>query len=70
MNFHVDHIFSTAEPFVTKPGMVMHYYGPEFNAEKISLLSQGQGHCEGSYNLTVYTISIELLLFLQPIVTG
>ena len=43
-------ISPTAEPFVTKLGMVMHYHGPECYARKQICCLQVQGHSEGSYN--------------------
>ena len=39
VNVHLDDTSSTAEPFVTKLGMVMHYHEPELSYEKIGLLS-------------------------------
>ena len=43
-------ISPTAEPFVTKLGMVMHYHGPECYARKQICCLQVQGHSEGSYD--------------------
>ena len=35
---------SFAEPFVTKPSMVIHHYKPESHVRKIGCYLQGQGH--------------------------
>ena len=61
-NVHLDNISSTAELFVTKLGMVMHRHGQECCA-------RGLVCNEGSYYkiwLFIYTVSTELLNFLQP----
>ena len=42
-------IFWTAEPFVTKLGMVIHHHGPECPTKRL-VASHGQDHNEGSYN--------------------
>ena len=70
VNVHLDNISSTAEPFVTKFGMVMmmHHHGPECHAKRLVCCFQGQGHSKGSYdqNMTVSTVSSELLILLLP----
>ena len=52
VDIHLDRTVSTAEPFVAKLVMVMHYRGPECHAKKIFFFFfcylQGQGHNEGS----------------------
>ena len=50
VNIRVDDISSTAEPFVTKLGMVMHHHGPECHAKRFLCCFQVQAHKEGSYN--------------------
>ena len=40
VNVHLEDSSSTAEPFVTKLGMVMHHHGPA-SCQKIGLLSSG-----------------------------
>ena len=44
VNVHLDDISSTAEPFVSKLGMVMHLHGQECHARR----SVDQGRSEGS----------------------
>ena len=62
VNFHLDHIFSTAEPFVTKLDMVMHLHGSQCHVKRLVCYLHGQGHSEGSQpNMTVSTISLELV---------
>ena len=48
LRFHLEHVFSTAELFVTSPGMVVHHYGLECHAKRLVCYLQGQGHSEGS----------------------
>ena len=50
VNVHLNDISSTAEPFVTKLGMVMHHHRPECHARKYICCLQIQGHSEGSYD--------------------
>ena len=42
-----DDISSTAEPFVTKPGVVMHHHGSECHARRLVCCLQGQGDGRG-----------------------
>ena len=52
VNVHLNDISSTAEPFLTKLGMVMHHHGPECYARKKICCVQvhSEGHSEGSYD--------------------
>ena len=50
VNVHVDGIFSTAEFFVTKLGMVMHHHRPECHARRLVCCLHVQGQVEGLYN--------------------
>ena len=50
MKVFLDNISSTAEPFVTKLGMVIHHHRPECLVRRLVCCLQGQGHSEGSYN--------------------
>ena len=50
VNVYLDNISSTAEPFVTKLGMVMHHHGSECHAMRLVCCLQVQGHSGGSYN--------------------
>ena len=56
MNVHLDALFSTAEPFVTKLGIVMQHHGPECHAERLFCYFLGEGHNDGKY--------VQILLFL------
>ena len=69
MNVHLNNNSSTAEPFVTKLGMVMHHHGPECCAKEYICHLQVQGHSEGSYD-QIYDISVELLIILHPNLVG
>ena len=66
VNVHLDDIFSTAEPFVTKVGMVMHHHGLECHAKRFVCYFQGHGHSKGSYdqNMTVSAVPSKLLILL------
>ena len=44
INVYQDDIFSAAEPFVTKLGMVKHCIGPECHVKRLVCYFQGQGH--------------------------
>ena len=50
VNVHLDDILSTAEPFVTKFGIVMHHHGPEYHARRLVCCLQFHSITEGSYN--------------------
>ena len=50
MNAHLDDASLTAEPFVTKLGMVMRHHRPSCHTRRLVCYLQGQGHSEGSYN--------------------
>ena len=54
----------TAQPFLTKLGMVVYYHGVECHAEKLVHYLQFQGHSKGLYNqnMTISTITSELLV--------
>ena len=49
VNVHLDDISSTAGPFVTELGMVMHHHGPECLARRSVCCLQVQDHSEGSF---------------------
>ena len=68
VNVCPDDIFQIAKHLVTKLGTVMHHHKPEFSAKRSVCNFQGQGHSKGSYdqNMTVSTISSELLIPLLP----
>ena len=52
VNVHLDDISSTAEPFVTQLGVVMHHHGPECYARRLVCCLEVQGHSDdsNSYN--------------------
>ena len=68
--FCLDDISWTAQPFLTKLGMVVYYHESVFHAEKLVHYLQCQGHSEGLYNqhmtISSSTISPKLLVCLQP----
>ena len=67
VNVHLDDISSTAEPSITKFGTVVHHHGPECRARRLVCCLQIQSHWGHTQsNMTVSTISTELLIFLQP----
>ena len=51
INVHLDNVLSTAQPFATKLGMVMHHHGQECHVKRLICYIKGQGHSysEGSY---------------------
>ena len=67
INVCPDDIFWILKHFITKLGMVMHHYVPNFQAQKLVCYIQDLGHSEGSYvwNMTVPTKPFELLIPLQ-----
>ena len=50
VRFHQDHSLSTAEPFVTKLGMVMQHHGSKCHARVLVCCLEVQGHSEGSFD--------------------
>ena len=44
VNVSLNNILWIAEPFVTKPSMVIHHYKPECQVRKMGCYIQGQGH--------------------------
>ena len=50
INVHLDNVSSTAEPSVTKLGMMMQHHGPKCHARRLVCCLQVQGHSEGSFN--------------------
>ena len=68
VNVCPDDIFSTAEQFATKLGMMVYYHEAMCHVEKIVHYLQCQGHSKGLYNqnMTIFTISSKLLVHLQP----
>ena len=57
----------TAEPFLTKLGMLVYYHGMECHVEKLVHCLQCQGHTNGlqSQNMTISTIPSKLLVWLH-----
>ena len=47
-----------AEPFASKPGIIMHHHKLECHAKRLVCYLQGHGH---SQNMTVANVFIELL---------
>ena len=47
VNVHLNNILSTAEPVVTKLGMVVQHHGPECHVKRLVYYFQGQGRSEG-----------------------
>ena len=45
--------------FVSKLGIVLHYYESECHAKRLICYFQGQGHCKSSYdqNMTITTVA-------------
>ena len=71
VNVYVEDTFLTAEPYVTKLGIMMHHHALERLARRLVSCLQVQGHSMGSYNqMTVSTISTALRTFLQPNLIG
>ena len=72
VNVHLDDdISSAAKPSITKLGMMMQNLGPKCHARRLVCCLQGHGHCELiESDMTVSTISTELLIFLQPSLIG
>ena len=71
VNVHLDGISSAAEPSVTILGMVMQHHGPKCPARRLVCCLQFRVTVSTHLiNLTVSTISAELLIFLQPNLIG
>ena len=68
MLMFVQMISSKPPNIVSKLGIVMHHYESECHAKRLLCYLQGQGHCKSSYdqNMTISTVSFELLILLQP----
>ena len=68
VNVCPDDIFWITEYFVTKLDVVTWYHEPECDVEKSVCYLRGEGYNESSYdqNMTLYTISSELLILWQP----
>ena len=49
--FCLDGIFWDAKPFVTKPGIVVHYYEPECFPKVLVCCLQNQDHSGGSAHM-------------------
>ena len=49
-NVHLGDISSTAEPFLTTLGIVMHHHGPVCHVWRLICCLQGHDHSKGSYN--------------------
>ena len=64
MSFHLDDIFSTAEPFVSKLGMLIHYHGPECYMKRLVYYFQGQVDSDGSYTQMLQIRYLVSFLFL------
>ena len=56
--------------FVTKLDIVVHHHEPECMQKKMVCYFQGQGNSKGSYdqNMTVFTVSAELLILLPGLI--
>ena len=63
-----DDIFQAPKDFVTIVGIVIAHHELECHAKRIFLCPQFQGHSKGSddQNMTVSTVSSELLIILLP----
>ena len=68
MTVYPDAVFWNAEPYTTKLGTLMHHHEPNSLSKILVCCLQGQGHSEGLYyqNITLTTISSELLILWQP----
>ena len=68
VNVCPDDIFWTIKHFVFKLGIVIHYYESKCHAKGLICYFQSQGHCKSSYyqNMTICTVSFELLILLLP----
>ena len=68
VNVCPDDIFWTIKHFVFKLGIVIHHYESECHAKRFICYFQGQGHSKSSYdqNMTISTVSSELLIILLP----
>ena len=57
-----------AHPFDTKLCAVVHKHESEFHTKRLVCYRQGQGHSEGScnQNMTVFILSYDQLILLQP----
>ena len=64
VNLNLDDLSSTAGPYVTKLGMMMHCCGPECHAKRLVCYLYGQGHSRA------HIIEYDLLIFLQPKLIG
>ena len=58
----------TTEHFVSKLGIVMHHYESKCHAKRLNCYFESQGHCKSSYdqNMTISTVSFELLILMFP----
>ena len=61
--FCLGDISLTAQPFVTKQGMVVYYHELECHAEKFVCYLQGQGHSEGIYVIKMWLFLLHFLNF-------
>ena len=68
VNVCPDDVFRTTKHFVFKLGSVGHHYEPECHVKRLICYFQGQGHCMRSFdqNMTISTVSFELLILLLP----
>ena len=68
VNVSPDDIFKITNYFVSKLGIVMHHYQLECHAKRLICYFQGLGLCMSSYdqNMTISTVSFELLILLLP----
>ena len=67
LNFHLDHMVSTAEPFVIKLWIVMHHHRPECYVKRLVWYLKSQGHSEGLW----LDMTVELVCsFFQPNLIG
>ena len=70
VNVCLDDISCTAQPLLTKLGIVVYYHEAECYAERVVHCPQCQGHSKGLYNRNMTSLkkkkNSELLVHLQP----
>lgn len=65
--FCAEDTLSTAQPFVTKPGVMMRHHELQCHVTRLGCYLQGHGHSDGLYclNVTVSTGSSKLIILLH-----
>ena len=68
VNVHLDDTSTAAEPSVTTLGMVVQHHGPNCHARRLFAVSKFRVTVRAHFllDMTVSTISAEVLIFLQP----